>query len=147
MRRARALDHAWPALALIALGLAALVAVIGVIAAPARPEVERIDDAVETLARAVQERRGEDACAALTPAARRIVAARLGTLDCAATIRSFGLGIDAGRLRAARVVGARVDGDRALVAREQLVLPDGAPFGGAVTLERRGGAWQVARLG
>ncbi len=145
-RPQRAVDRAWPALPLIALGLAVVVAVVGVLAAPREGDLARIDDAVHDFARAVQEQRGEDACALLTPAARRAVAQRLGTVGCAGTVRSFGIGLDAGRLRVATVREATITGDRAGVAREQLVLPDGAPYRGGLTLERAGGGWLLATL-
>ncbi len=140
------LDRAWPALPLIFLAIAAVVALIGILAAPRPTEAERIADAVHDFAAAVQERRGEDACALLTPAARATAAARTGTLDCAATVRSFGLGLDAGPLRAARVVGVAVMGDRATIARDQLLVPDGKPFGLTITLERIDGAWRITAV-
>lgn len=145
-RPQRAVDRAWPALPLIALGLAVVVALVGILAAPRATDLQRIDDAVGDFAGAVAERRGEDACALLTPAAQQAVAARLGTVDCAGTVRSFGLGFDAGRLRVATVRDATVTGNRASVAREQLVLPDGAPYRGGLTLERAGDRWRLATL-
>ncbi len=143
----RALNRAWPALPLGLLLLAAIVVVIGVVAAPAPTDTRRVEDAVHDLARAVRETRGEDACALLTPAARRVVAARTGTLSCAATLRSFGLGVDAAALEASRVTGVTVTGDRAMVAREQLLQPDGTPFGRGVALQRDADGWLVAGLG
>lgn len=141
--RQRPIDRAWPALPLIALALAAVVAVVGVLAAPRETEVQRIDDTVSAFARAAQEKRGEDACALLTPDAQRTVAARLGTLTCAETVRSFGVGFDTARLRVAKVVAATVTGQGAIVARDQLVLADGAPFGGGVVLVRTGERWRI----
>lgn len=136
----------WPALPLLALGLALVVVVVGVVAAPRPSEADRIAETVEGFARAVQERRGEDACARLTPDGRQAVARRLGTLGCAATIRSFGYGIDAGPLRVARVVDVAISGDRATIAREQLLVPDGKSYGRAITLERVAGDWRIAAI-
>ncbi len=144
MSRERPIDRAWPALPLLALVLAALVAVIGVLAAPEEREVDRIGEAVHDFARAAQERRGEDACALLTPSARQVIAARLGTLTCAETVRSFGVGLDTRRLALAEVVGAAVVGEQATVATQQLVLPGNEAFGRGVRLERSGGSWRIA---
>jgi len=123
-----------------------MVALVGIVAAPGPTDAQRVEDAVHDFAAALQERRGGDACALLTPAAQQAAAARTGTLDCASTVRSFGLGVDAGPLRAARVVGVSVVGDRATIAREQLLVPDGKPFGAAITLERIDGRWRIAAL-
>ncbi len=136
----------WPTLPLGALGLTVVVALAGVVAAPRPSDADRIAETVKDFAAAVQERRGEDACALLTPAGRQAVATRLGTLDCAATIRSFGFGIDAGPLRVARVGEVAVAGDRATIARDQLRGPDGKPYGRTITLERRGGTWRIAAI-
>jgi len=122
------------------------VALVGVIAAPRPSEADRIAEAVQGFALAAQERRGEDACGLLTPRARQAVAARTGTLDCATTIRSFGFGIDAAALRAARIAGVRVVGSRATIASEQLLQPDGSPFDRGLALERTGDDWRIAEL-
>lgn len=146
MRALALIDRAWPALPLALLALTALVAGVGVLAAPAPTEPERIAGTVRHFAAAVQERRGADACADLTPAARQAVAARVGTLDCAATIGSFGFGLDAGPLRSARVSGAQITGDRATVTGQQL-LAGGVPYGTPVTFERLRGRWHIASVG
>ncbi len=143
---ARAVDRAWPALPLAALGVAALVAVVGVVAAPQPSETARIVGTVHDFAAAVQEKRGEDACALLTPAGRQAVTAQVGTLGCAATIRSFGYGIDPGVLRVARVTGGQIAGDRATIPRAQLLAPGGRPVGRTITLERIGGEWRIAAV-
>lgn len=143
----RPIDRAWPALPLLALVVAVIVAVIGIVAAPRATDAGRIADAVKEFARAAQERRGPDACARLTPTAQQAVAARTGTLDCAATVRSFGVGFDAGQLRVARIVEVEVAGDRATIARDQVLVPDGKPFGRALALERIDGEWRVAAVG
>ncbi|MDQ3632253.1 MAG: hypothetical protein M3417_13475 [Actinomycetota bacterium] len=140
----RPIDRAWPALPLLTLMIAALVAVIGIVAAPRATDADRIADTVEDFAQAAQERRGADACALLTPAAQQATAARTGTLSCAETIRSFGVGFDSGALRVARIVAVSVTGDRATIARDQLLAPDGKPFGRALALERIDGAWRIA---
>ena len=142
----RPLAGTWPVLPLLLLALAALVAVVGIVAAPRPTDVQRVGETVRDFAGALQERRGEDTCALLTPTAQQAAAARTGTLDCAATVRSFGLGVDAGPLRAARVVGVTVVGERATIAREQLLVPDGKPFGAAIALERIDGRWRIAAL-
>ena len=142
----RPLAGTWPVLPLLLLAVAVVVAMIGIAAAPRPTDARRIGETVRSFAGALQERRGEDACALLTPTAQQAAAARTGTLSCAATVRSFGLGVDAGPLRAARVVGVTVLGDRATVAREQLLVPDGEPFGAAITLERIDGLWRIAAL-
>ncbi len=136
----------WPALPLLALALTVLVAIVGVVAAPGTPEVERLDDAVHDVATAVAEQRGADACALMTPATQAAVAARIGTLACPAVIRSFGAGFPADRLRTATVRGATITGDRATVATDQVVVPDGAPYGAPLQLERTGGSWRLAAL-
>lgn len=146
MSKRRPIDRAWPALPLLALLIAAIVAVIGTAAAPRATDADRIADAVNDFAQAAQERRGADACALLTPAGQQATAARTGTLDCAGTLRSFGPGFDAGRLRVARVVGVEVTGDRATIARDQLLVPDGKPFGRTITLERIDGDWRIAAV-
>lgn len=138
--------RAWPALPLALLALAALVALAGVLAAPAPSPTDRMADAVQDFGAAVQELRGEAACADLTPAARRAVAARTGTLDCATTIRSFGFGIDPGPLREAAITHAQVTGTRATVTGQEL-LAHGRPYGRPLTLERLGGRWLIAALG
>ncbi len=143
---ARPVDRAWPALPLSALGVATLVALVGVAAAPQPSETDRIADTVKDFAAAVQEQRGEDACALLTPAGRQAVTARLGTLGCAATIRSFGFGIDPGVLRVARVAGVQIVGDRATIPRAQLIVPGGKPFGRTIALERVDGEWRIATV-
>lgn len=142
----RPLAGTWPVLPLLLLALAALVALAGIVAAPGPTDARRIGDTVHDFAAAVQERRGEDACALLTSTAQAATAARTGTLDCAATVRSFGFGLDAASLRAARVVGVTVVGDRAAITGEQLLGPDGKPFGRAIALERSDGRWRVAAL-
>lgn len=142
----RPLAGTWPVLPLLLLALAVVVALVGIVAAPTPTDAERIGDTVHDFAGALQERRGEDACALLTPVAQQAASARMGTLGCAATVRSFGLGIDGGRLRGAHLVGVEVAGDRATIPREQLRVPDGAPFGGAITLERTDGRWRIATL-
>ena len=139
----RPIDRAWPALPLFALALAVVAALIGVLAAPKETDVDRIAGTVQDFARAAQERRGEDACALLTPDGQTTIAARLGTLSCAETVRSFGVGFDAARLRGARVVGASLAGNGAIVSREQLVLPGIVPFGGGVVLVRAGSGWRI----
>jgi len=140
------LDRAWPRLPLLFLALAVVVALIGIVAAPTPTDAERIEDTLHDFAAALQERRGEDACALLTPAVQQAATARTGTLDCPGTARSFGLGIDPARLRVARVAGVQVADDRATIAREQLLVPDGEPFGGVTTLERIDGRWRIATL-
>lgn len=140
------LDRAWPGLPLLFLALAAVVALVGIIAAPTPTDAERIEGTLHDFAGALQERRGEDACALLTPAAQRTATARTGTLDCPATARSFGLGIDPAPLRTARVTGVQVAGGRATIAREQLLVSDGEPFGGVTTLEHIDGRWRIATL-
>lgn len=111
----RPIDGAWPALPLLTLAIAAIVAVLGIVAAPQPTDADRIADTVEDFAQAVQERRGADACALLTPAARQATAARTGTLSCAEFVRSFGFGFNAGTLRVARVVDVDIAGDRATI--------------------------------
>ena len=137
-------DRAWPALPLALVVLAALVAVVGVVAAPEPTSKERIGTTVEAFARAVQERRGEDACRRLTPAAREAAAARVGTLGCAETIRSFDIGLDAAALRAARLTAVRVTGERATIPPGGLGAPGGRPLGRTITLERSLGIWRIA---
>lgn len=146
MAGVRLVDRAWPALPLALVALTALVAVVGVLAAPEPTETERIADVVEDFGAAVQERRGADACALLTPGARAQQAARLGTLDCAATVGSFGTGVNGGQLRLARVISARISGDRATIARDQLRVPNGEPFGSTVELERVAGEWRIVSV-
>jgi len=140
------LDRAWPGLPLLFLALAVVVALVGIVAAPTPTDAERIEGTLHDFAAALQERRGEDACALLTPAVQQATTARTGTLGCPATVRSFGLGIDPAPLRVARVAGVQVMGDRATIGRDQLLVPDGEPFGGATTLERIDGRWRIATL-
>lgn len=142
----RAVDRAWPALPLALLALAVLVALVGVVAAPRPSDTERIAEVVEDFGAAVQERRGEDACGLLTPGAQAEQAARLGTLDCAATIRSFGTGVNGAQLRLTRVLSARITGDRAAVPRDQLLVPNGKPFGSTVQLARVDGEWRIVSV-
>ncbi len=142
----RPLAGTWPVLPLLLLALAALVAVVGILAAPSPTDARRIGDTVHDFAAALQERRGEAACALLTPTAQAATAARTGTLGCAATVRSFGLGFNAASLRATRVVGVTVVGDRAAITGEQILGPDGKPFGRAIALERIDDRWRVAAL-
>lgn len=146
MSKRRPIDRAWPALPLLALVLAAIVAVVGTVAAPRPSDADRIAAAVEDFAQAAQERRGADACALLTRAAQQATAARTGTLDCEQTLRSFGPGFNAGALRVARVVAVQVTGDRATIARDQLLAPDGTVFGATITLERIDGGWRIAAV-
>ena len=143
---ARPVDRAWPALPLAALGVATLVALVGIVAAPQPSETDRIADTVEDFAAAVQEKRGEDACALLTPKGQQATAARLGTLGCAETIRSFGFGLDPGALRAARVASVQIVGDRATIPRAQLIVPGGKPFGRTIALERIDSEWRIATV-
>ncbi len=143
----RPIDGAWPALPLLTLAIAAIVAVLGIVAAPQPTDADRIADTVEDFAQAVQERRGADACALLTPAARQATAARTGTLSCAEFVRSFGFGFNAGTLRVARVVDVDIAGDRATIPRDRLLVPGGKPFGRALALERIDGAWRIAAAG
>jgi phage tail tape-measure protein len=140
------IDRGWPAAPLLVLALAAVVVVVGIAAAPAPTDRQRVGEALHDVARAVQERRGEDACALLTPHAQQAVAARTGTLDCADTVRTFGLGVDAAALEAAQVTGVSVAGTRATVARGQLLQPDGTPFGKGAVLERAGDGWRLVAL-
>ena len=79
-----------------------------------------------------------------TPAAREAASARVGTLGCAETIRSFDIGLDAAALRAARLTAVRVAGERATIPPGGLVAPGGRPLGRTITLERSLGIWRIA---
>lgn len=138
------IDRAWPLAPLGLLGLALLVVVIGMLAAPAESARDRIADTVEDFAAAVDERRGEDACALLTPAAARATADSIGTLDCATVVRSFGYAVDTGPLRVATIREVEVSGAKATIAPDQLIVPGGKPFGPGITLKRVGDQWRVA---
>lgn len=137
-------DRSWPLVPLGLLALALLVAVVGIAAAPAASEQDQITTTVQDFAAAVDERRGEDACALLTPAAARRTAASIGTLSCATVVRSFGYAGDTRALRAAKLRGVEVRGDRATVAPDQLIVPGGRPFGPGISLRRIDGAWRVS---
>ena len=140
----RLIDRAWPLAPLALLALAAAIVVVGLLAAPAESTRDQIADAVHDFAAAVDERRGEDACALLTPAATRATAASIGTLDCATVVRSFGYAVDTGPLRVADVRRVEVRGEKATIAPDELTVPGGKPFGPGIALERVGGAWRVA---
>ncbi len=134
----------WPLAPLALLALAAVIVVVGLLAAPAESAQDRIADTVHDFAAAVDERRGEDACALLTPAAARATAASIGTLDCATVVRSFGYAVDTGPLRVADVRRVDVNGDKATIAASELIVPGGKPFGPGIALERVGREWRVA---
>lgn len=116
------------------------------LAAPGRSAADQVTDTLDRFSAALAERRGEDACADLTRAARRGVEQRTGTLDCAATLRTFGLGLDASALRAGRIVRVTVAGTRAVIEARDLLAPSGRPVGPRVTFERDGDEWRIATL-
>lgn len=126
------------------MALTLLAVAIGLLAAPAPTPAARIATTVEDFAAAVDERRGEDACALLTPAAALEVARSIGTLDCAQTIRSFGYRLNTAPLRVATVRRADVTGAKATIAPDQLIVPGGRTFGPGIALERIDGDWRVA---
>lgn len=136
--------RAWPLAPLALLALAVVIVVVGLIAAPAESTQDQIADTVEDFAAAVDERRGEDTCALLTPAAARATAASIGTLDCATVVRSFGYAVDTGPLRVAEVRQVEVRGEKATIAPAALIVPGGKPFGPGIALERVGDEWRVA---
>ena len=142
----RGLRGWWPALPLALLALAAVVVVAGVPAAPAPTAQQEVGDTIHDFALALEQDRGEDACAHLTPEGRRTVAARTGTLDCPTTLRTFGIGLDPAALAAAHLTGVTVTGDKAVVARRQLLQPDGTPVGGGIVLVRAGAGWRILGL-
>ncbi len=138
------LSRAWPLVPIALVGVALAIVVVGVLTAPAETPRERIAETVEAFAAAVDERRGEDACALLTPAAERATAASIGTVDCATVVRSFGYAVDTGPLRVATILRADVVGEKATIAPDQLIVPGGKPFGPGLALERVGDEWRVA---
>ncbi|MBA2348309.1 MAG: hypothetical protein H0V81_08435 [Solirubrobacterales bacterium] len=140
----RLIDRAWPLAPLGLLGLALVIVVIGLLAAPAETPQDRIAGTVEDFAAAVDERRGEDACALLTPAAAKATADSIGTLGCATVVRSFGFAVDTGPLRVATILRADVNGTKATIPADQLIVPGGKPFGPGIALERVDGQWRVA---
>jgi hypothetical protein len=124
--------------------LTLLAAAVGLLAAPEPSPTARIATTIKDFAAAVDERRGEDACALLTPAAAAAVARSIGTLDCAQTIRAFGYRLNTAPLRVAAVRRADVVGATARIAPDQLNVPGGRTFGPGVALKRVGGDWRVA---
>ena len=144
--RPRPIDAAWPALPLAALGIAVLVALLAVLLAPERSVEDQVRDDVDALAQAVQQGRGEDACARLASPLREVVLARTAPLACPAAIRTFGLGIDAEALRRGDIAEVTVVGDQARVLRQDIRFPGGQVFSNGLQLLRVDGTWRLALL-
>lgn len=143
----RWVDRLWPWGPIVLVALAVLTGINSIANRPPPSDTDRIADVIHDFGKAVDDRRGEDACALLTPKAQRELVAEVPTVTCPVAVRSFGLGFDPRALGDASIKAITVTGARGIIRRADLTTQGGVAIGLQPTFLKVGGDWRIDGLG
>jgi hypothetical protein len=141
------IDRLWPWGPIVLVVLAVLTGLNSIANRPPPSDTDRIADVIRDFGKAVDDRRGEDACALLTPAAQRELVAEVPTVTCPVAVRSFGLGFDPRALGDASIRAITVQGTTGIIRRADLTTAGGVAIGLEPRFAKVGGDWKIAALG
>lgn len=142
----RWVDRLWPWGPIVLVALAVLTGLNSIANRPAPSDTDQIADVVHDFGKAVDDKRGEEACALLTPAARRQLVAEVPTVTCPVAVRSFGLGFDPRALGDASIRAITVHGTTGIIRRADLVTANDVSIGLELTFAKTDGHWRISGL-
>lgn len=142
----RWIDKLWPWGPVALVVLAVLVGLNSIANQPPDPDTDQIADVVHDFGKAVGDRRGEDACALLTPEGQRQLVAQVPTVTCPVAVRSFGLGFDPIALGEASIKAITVQGATGVITRADLTNGQGISLGIALTFAKTGEHWRISGI-
>lgn len=140
------IDRLWPWGPIALVVLAVLTGLNSIAHQPAKSDTDHIGDLVHDFGKAVDDRRGEDACAMLTPAAQQQLVAQVPTVTCPVAVRSFSLGFDPAALGEASIKAITVRGTAGVIRRTDLTNAAGISLGLGLTFRKTGGRWLISGL-
>jgi len=142
----RWIDRLWPWGPIVLVILAVLTALNSIANQPPDSDTDVIADVVHDFGKAVDHKRGEDACALLTPEAQRELVADVPTVTCEVAVRSFGLGFDPLALGDASIKAITVTGATGTILRQDLQNASKIAIGLQLTFTKVNGKWLISGI-
>ncbi len=140
------IDKLWPWGPIVLVVLAVLTGINSIAKQPPESDTDRIADVVHNFGEAVDNKRGDEACAMLTSDAQQQLVAEVPTVTCPVAVRSFGLGFDPYALGRSNIKAIHVVGTTATIGRTELVNERDVPIGIGLALSKVGGEWQISAI-
>lgn len=140
------IDRVWPWGPIGLVVLAVLIGLNSIAHEPPKSDTDVIADVTHDFGKAVADKRGEDACALLTPEAQRELVAQVPTVTCPVAVRSFGLGFDPVALGDASIKAITVHGLQGYILRKDLTTANDVSIGIGLTFAKVAGHWRIAGI-
>jgi hypothetical protein len=140
------IDKLWPWGPIVLVALAVLTGIRSIAEQPPDSDTDQIADVVHDFGKDADNKRGEDACAWLTPEGQRELVAQVPTVTCPVFVRSFGLGFDPRALGQSNITAITVNGDTAVIKRDELLNERAVSLGIALTLRKTPAGWKISAI-